>query len=216
MREATIHLSDESLEALGIGEFVSIVRNHGLQRVSELQCERPGCLLVVRTEERIPPERLVEQEDIEWWEQLRTGEDATYLCKVSVPALGSAIEPSSETAIAESEVSTTESGIDVRLVGDQEALSDRVTDYEEVAPVSLRSLGAYDGPGEPLEGVTERQQEVLSVARDIGYFDVPRSATTEDVAAELDLSPSTVREHLQRAQGNVVDAILGARDPSKD
>lgn len=211
MREATIHLPDESLEALGIGEFVSTVRTHELQSVTELKCGRPGCILVVRTGEQIPPEELDGLPDIVWWEQLTTEESETYLCKVAVPALDEDLDPSSETAVSEPEVTPTEAGIDITVVGKQEALSDRVSDYEDVAKVGLRSLGTYEGPNEALDALTERQREVLEVARDLGYFEVPRAVTTEEMAAELEVSPSTVREHLQRAQRNVVYAVLGPR-----
>lgn len=212
MREATIHLPDETLEALGIGEFVSTVRAYDLHSVSELECGRPGCLLVVRTGEQIPPEELDALQDLVWWEQLTTDETKTYLCKVAVPALDEDLDPSSETAVSEPEVTPTEAGLEVTVVGQHDALSDRVSDYEDIARVRLRSLGAYEGPSEALDAMTERQREVLEIARDLGYFEVPRAVTTEEIAAELEVSPSTLREHLQRAQRNVVYAVLGPRD----
>lgn len=46
MREATIHLDSEPLAAVGIEAFVSSVQAAGLEQVTELQCQRPGCLLV--------------------------------------------------------------------------------------------------------------------------------------------------------------------------
>lgn len=216
MREATIHIPDEALESLGIGTFVSTIREYGLQSVSELECDRPGCLLVVRTEDRIPPATLAGLSDLVWWERLTGRETSTYLCKVAVPALEDDLEPSSETGVTEPEITSTETGIDVRVVGTQEALSDRVTEYDDVATVALRSLGAYEGPEEPLDAVTARQREVLETARDLGYFEVPRAVTTEAVAADLDLSPATVREHLQRAQHNVMLAVLGSRDATRE
>lgn len=211
MREATIHISDEALDDFGLGPFVATIREYGLQAVSELTCDRPGCLLVVRTEEKIPPERLAGLTDLVWWEHLPGREGPTYLCKVAVPALEEDLDPTSETGVSEPEVMPTETGIEIRVVGTQEALSNRVTEYDDVATVGLRSLGAYEGPREPLEAVTDRQREVLETAHDLGYFEVPRAVTTEAVAAELDLSPATVREHLQRAQRNVMKTVLGSK-----
>lgn len=42
----------------------------------------------------------------------------------------------------------------------------------------------------------------------MGYYDVPRNASTEEVAAELELDGSTVSEHLQRAERNVLRRVL--------
>lgn len=41
----------------------------------------------------------------------------------------------------------------------------------------------------------------------MGYFVVPEEVTTDEIATALDLDPSTVREHLQRAQKNLLTAM---------
>lgn len=60
-----------------------------------------------------------------------------------------------------------------------------------------------------MEKLTARQREVLETAFDRGYYDVPRSASTAEIAAEFDLDDSTVSEHLQRAERNVLAAVFG-------
>jgi predicted DNA binding protein len=50
---------------------------------------------------------------------------------------------------------------------------------------------------------------VLRTAHRLGYFAVPREASTAEVAAALGLDDSTVAEHLQRAERNLLDRLLG-------
>ncbi|QPV63587.1 helix-turn-helix domain-containing protein [Halosimplex litoreum] len=70
-----------------------------------------------------------------------------------------------------------------------------------------------DGDGDDLVLVdrgrlTDRQQEVLETAMEMGYFERPRSANATQVAERLDISPSTFAEHLASAQSKVLDSLL--------
>lgn len=56
--------------------------------------------------------------------------------------------------------------------------------------------------------LTDRQREVLTVAYEAGYFAHPREANAETVAAELDIAPSTFREHLAAAQAKLLGSVL--------
>jgi predicted DNA binding protein len=49
---------------------------------------------------------------------------------------------------------------------------------------------------------------VLETAYDLGFYEVPRQASTEDVAGELDIDPATASEHLQRAERNLLTSQL--------
>lgn len=57
--------------------------------------------------------------------------------------------------------------------------------------------------------LTSRQQEVLQTAVDIGYYDVPKRATHQDIANELGCATSTVDEHLRKAESTVFLSLLG-------
>lgn len=56
--------------------------------------------------------------------------------------------------------------------------------------------------------LTDRQQEVLKTAMEMGYFERPRSANATEVSATLDIAPSTFAEHLASAQSKVLDSLL--------
>ncbi|MCO8244968.1 MULTISPECIES: helix-turn-helix domain-containing protein [unclassified Haladaptatus] len=55
----------------------------------------------------------------------------------------------------------------------------------------------------PVDRLTKRQLEVFQLARERGYYDYPRKASAGELADELDISTSTLHEHLHK-----VEAIL--------
>lgn len=55
--------------------------------------------------------------------------------------------------------------------------------------------------------LTERQQEVLEVAIEKGYYKIPREATNEDIAGDMDCSTSTVGEHLRKIESRLISEI---------
>ncbi|MFB9806579.1 helix-turn-helix domain-containing protein [Haladaptatus pallidirubidus] len=56
--------------------------------------------------------------------------------------------------------------------------------------------------------LTDRQREVMDVALDLGYYDVPRQATHRDIADRMGLSVGTVGEHLQKIESRVFKGIV--------
>ena len=56
--------------------------------------------------------------------------------------------------------------------------------------------------------LTDRQHEVLRTAYDMGYFERPRGANATEVAASLDINPSTFTEHLLSAQRKLLGDVL--------
>lgn len=68
-------------------------------------------------------------------------------------------------------------------------------------------------------GLTEEQQTTLTVAHERGYYQVPRGATAEDLAEELEISHQAVSERLRRGHGSLVENTLilgqGADNPDK-
>jgi predicted DNA binding protein len=56
--------------------------------------------------------------------------------------------------------------------------------------------------------LTDRQQEVLETALEMGYFQRPRDANATEVADALDIAPSTFAEHLASAQSKVLASLL--------
>ncbi|WP_227380798.1 bacterio-opsin activator domain-containing protein [Haladaptatus halobius] len=103
---------------------------------------------------------------------------------------------------------------------DREGLS-RTYEYCEKNGLSLDILNIYqleDGRKGRF-GLTDDQQDTLTLAYDAGYYQVPRNATADDLADELDISHQAVSERLRRGHGSLVKNALilgqGADDPDK-
>ena len=56
--------------------------------------------------------------------------------------------------------------------------------------------------------LTARQLEVLETAYEMGYFERPRRANATEVAAALDINPSTFSEHLAAAETKILADVL--------
>ncbi len=75
----------------------------------------------------------------------------------------------------------------------------------------LTREGDTEPPG---DGLTDRQREALRTAYELGYFAIPRRASLEDVARELDISASSVSERLRRAQTQLIEETVATTWPS--
>lgn len=72
----------------------------------------------------------------------------------------------------------------------------------------------WEGDAEPPgDGLTDRQREALRTAYELGYFDIPRKASLEDVATAVDISASSVSERLRRAQTQLIEETVATTWP---
>lgn len=62
--------------------------------------------------------------------------------------------------------------------------------------------------------LTSKQYEALVVAYQLGYYEIPRRATGEEVAEALDISHQALSERLCRGYRNVIDTLLQHEGPS--
>lgn len=96
---------------------------------------------------------------------------------------------------------------------DRDAFGEFASFWQENAGFRVHRL-THDGESEPPgDGLTDRQEEALRIAYELGYFDIPRQAALEDVAAELGISPSSVSERLRRAQTRLIEETVATTWP---
>lgn len=206
MRQAVLDLDEESVAEWGFELF----DDAGLRDVEVLSCEGVRGVIRIHLEERPDEERLDDLDSVEWWE-LVSEDDSEYVYLVEASAADSMEMPVSVAdGLPRTErVDVHERGLTIEYAGSQEQISDLVTEFESSGiGVSLQRLQPYQIRNTPLDALTDRQREVLEVAFDSGYYDVPRSGSAKDVASELDLDDSTVSEHLQRGERNLIASVL--------
>ncbi len=95
------------------------------------------------------------------------------------------------------------------LVGPGEAFREATPTNSDAYDVEVLETGEHHPElGDLFLSLTERQREVLEAATDLGYYDNPRQATHDDIAAEVDASPSTVGEHLRKVESRVFTHLV--------
>ncbi len=101
--------------------------------------------------------------------------------------------------------------IRVTMVSEERDILQRaLADIPDHVDLTIERIGAYPEDVSDVTAVlTDRQQEILEVATDLGYYDVPRQATHEDIADATDLSPSTVSEHMQKIEARAFGVLAG-------
>ncbi|WP_297092440.1 helix-turn-helix domain-containing protein [Thermococcus sp.] len=83
-----------------------------------------------------------------------------------------------------------------------------VRTFRETYGARVISVEEAEPESSPLSKLTKRQAEVLLLAYKSGYFDTPRRVTLRELSQMLGLSPSTVKEHLRKAQRKVLEEVI--------
>jgi predicted DNA binding protein len=78
-------------------------------------------------------------------------------------------------------------------------------------PVEFRSVSESAPTALDRIDLTDDQREMLLLAHERGYFEVPQGATVTDLSEELGISPQAGSKRLRRALEDVVDHLLADR-----
>ncbi|NHN58906.1 MULTISPECIES: helix-turn-helix domain-containing protein [Halorussus] len=105
---------------------------------------------------------------------------------------------------------TDDGGVTFDAVGTADALQELHDTAPEEVVVRVERVGGIEATPETVAAVlSARQREAVETAVAAGYYDVPRTASHEDVAEALDCAPSTASEHLRKAESKVLRALFG-------
>lgn len=210
MREAILHLTDDELEKIGLGDVVRAARESGLRELTELVCHGPGGVIMFQVDEPMPEEEFGGFDGVEWWERLSaTDEGVTYLCKVDAPGLPDDLAPE-DLGIAHDISDVRAGGVDLSVIGSHSTISESVTAASDAGmELLLERLTEFQGGASALDSLTERQRRIVETAYAMGYYDVPRETSSEAIAEAVGLDSSTVAEHIQRAERNLMEQIFG-------
>jgi DNA-binding CsgD family transcriptional regulator len=206
LREAVFQLDWTDIDAIGWGRLLSHCRAAGLREMEMLEGDCCQCVCELELESSLDETVLAELECIIQWEFL-TEADGTclYLLELTAPALPEAITENHEELIGTCEPTLSDRGIVMSIRGPQEPIREVIHTFEAIGVTpTLRKIGEYRGDSSMLDSLTDRQREVIEIAYDLGFYEVPRQATMENIAAQLDIDAATVSEHLQRAERNLL------------
>ncbi|WP_227380182.1 helix-turn-helix domain-containing protein [Haladaptatus halobius] len=88
-------------------------------------------------------------------------------------------------------------------VGGAEQLSEFYSRLQSELQVEIESVQEYQRQISPTT-LTRRQQTALEVAVTVGYYQIPRTGTIEDIAIELGCAHSTAGELIRKAESKVI------------
>lgn len=93
------------------------------------------------------------------------------------------------------------------IFGPDDELQNAVKNISVPVDVTIEAVGGLARTRAAVEArLTERQRNAVKTAVELGYYDIPKRATQEDIAAELNCAPSTAAEHLRKAESRVLRA----------
>lgn len=61
---------------------------------------------------------------------------------------------------------------------------------------------------ELLGSIPPRQRELITLALDEGYFDIPRQTTLENLAGEMNITKTTASNHLRKAERSLMEFLV--------
>lgn len=103
---------------------------------------------------------------------------------------------------------TTDGALRAHIVGEEAVIREVIPKVPDGIGLNLEQISDYVPEEERLFSMlTERQQETLQAALKVGYYQVPRQATHQDIADYLDRSDGTVGEHLRKIEAKIMAAI---------
>lgn len=91
----------------------------------------------------------------------------------------------------------------------REDLRAMIEDFKAIGTVTLDKVKEF---GESANRLTDRQEEVIRHALEAGYFEWPRDVTSDELAAEMDISRATLLEHMRKAESKLLASALDDAD----
>lgn len=99
------------------------------------------------------------------------------------------------------------------IVGDGDEIQTMLDSLPAGIEVEVDEIGTYERRRGLAGPLSDRQREAVQTAVDLGYYEVPRTASLADVAGELDCAESTASEVLRRAESAVLSTLVDRRWP---
>ncbi|WP_368410760.1 helix-turn-helix domain-containing protein [Haladaptatus pallidirubidus] len=77
----------------------------------------------------------------------------------------------------------------------------------EISIEGMKSPDTHTQNGSPVVELSERQREVFELAQRRGYYSWPRETSASELATEIDISKTTLLEHLRKAEVKLLSSV---------
>lgn len=104
----------------------------------------------------------------------------------------------------------TDGTVTVSLYGQSERIQAAIEVLPAFVSVTVEEISGLRGlPGTEPAILSDRQREAVERALELGYYEIPREASHEEVATALGCAPSTAAEHLRKAESKLLKSLFG-------
>ncbi|WP_435156727.1 helix-turn-helix domain-containing protein [Haladaptatus sp. DFWS20] len=104
---------------------------------------------------------------------------------------------------------TDQGGLRITMLGEDKKIREAIAEIPDGIPITLEGIGEYHPDMRQLASLlTDRQQELLELAINEGYYEMPRRATLNDLADRANISAGTVGEHLRKIETKVIMELV--------
>ena len=104
---------------------------------------------------------------------------------------------------------TDSGGLRVTMLGEDKKIREAIAEIPDGIQILLEGIGEYHSDMRQLASLlTDRQQELLELAIEEGYYEMPRRATLSDLAEQVDITSGTVGEHLRKIESKVIMRLV--------
>lgn len=103
------------------------------------------------------------------------------------------------------------------LLNDRQELSKATEVLSEFGPVAVERISTdFSRKVTPsaaewqelLGSIPPRQRELITLALEEGYFDIPRQTTLEELAKKMDITKTTASNHLRKAERSLMEFLV--------
>lgn len=86
-----------------------------------------------------------------------------------------------------------------------------IDQFPDPIDATITEVGSMQAIPELTDSIlSDRQQDAVTAALALGYYDIPREASYEEIAEEIGCAPSTAAEHIQKAESKILRSVFDA------
>lgn len=99
--------------------------------------------------------------------------------------------------------------VTLTLVGAQSDIQAVVDELPEAVDLTVEEVGGSQVAIDSIiDSLSSQQRDAIEVAVALGYYDMPRNVTIEQIATEMECATATAAEHLRKAESRIITTLI--------